>query len=301
MFVASDFDPEAVGNSRWRKPDAHRGEDKVAIVPSGGALGLAKSPLDSFYPRPIICVLINMVNRHLVVIKEDLRKFANLQKAKLLSGFFKTGKGESGEGDIFLGVTVPETRSVAKMHKDLPLRDAEKLLESKIHEERLCAILLLVHNYQVGDARKRKEVVDFYLKNTARVNNWDLVDLSAHKILGAYFWDKKSERKTLYKLARSNNLWEKRIAIISTFEFIRNNYFKDSLRIAEILLQDKHDLIHKAVGWMLREVGKHNLKVEEDFLRKHAHRMPRTALRYAIERFPEKKRKSYLAVPSTPR
>ncbi len=237
----------------------------------------------------------------LVAVKKDLRKLANSQKAKLLSGFFKTGKGEYGEGDVFLGVTVPQTRSVAKRYKDLPLRDVENLLKSKIHEERLCAILLLVHNYQMGDARKKKEVVGFYLRNTTRINNWDLVDLSAHKILGDYFWKNKAGRRTLHKLAGSKNIWERRIAIISTFEFIRNNYFKDSLKIAEILLRDEHDLIHKAVGWMLREIGKRDLRTEENFFKKHASQMSRTALRYAIEKFPDRKRKSYLALPSTPR
>ncbi|HEY4525843.1 MAG TPA: DNA alkylation repair protein [Candidatus Paceibacterota bacterium] len=231
---------------------------------------------------------------HLAEIKKDLHKLASPKKAKILARFFKTGAGEYGEGDIFLGVTVPRARTVAQKHKDLSLKDAENLLKSKIHEERLTAILLLVHNYQTGDVRKKKEIVEFYLKNTARINNWDLVDLSADKILGAYLLDNKSERGVLYGLAKSKNIWERRIAIISTFNLIKNRYFEDTLNISEILLGDGHDLMHKAVGWMLREVGKRNLRAEEGFLKKHVRRMPRTTLRYAIERFPEDKRLKYL-------
>ena len=224
-------------------------------------------------------------------LKSDLRTASNKEKAKLLQGFFKTGKGEYGEGDIFIGIIVPETRKVAVRYKDLPLKDVEELLKSKIHEERLCALLLLVHNYE-NNKEKREEIYYFYLKNTKYINNWDLVDLSCHHIIGDYLLNRN--KAVLYKLARSKNLWEKRISVISTFEFIRNHKFDDSLKIALILVGDKHDLIHKAVGWMLREIGKRDKKVEEHFLKKYYKLMPRTMLRYAIEKFPEKERKKYL-------
>lgn len=224
-------------------------------------------------------------------LKSDLKKEANPEKAKLLQGFFKTGKGEYGEGDIFLGVTVPETRKIAVKHKDIRLKEIESLLKSEIHEERLCALLLLVHNYQ-KHKEKQAEIFNFYLKNTTYINNWDLVDLSSHKIVGHFLFDKN--KSILYKLANSENLWEKRISIISTFYFISKREFSDSLRIAEILLNDKHDLIHKAVGWMLREIGKKDLETLECFLKFHYKNMPRTMLRYAIEKLPEKRRKAYL-------
>jgi len=169
------------------------------------------------------------------------------------------------------------------------LLDIQKLLDSKIHEHRLVGLLILVDKYEKSN---NKEIVDFYLANTKNINNWDLVDLTAHKILGHYLLDK--DRTLLYNLARSNDLWEKRISIISTFYFIKNNDFKDALKISEILLNDKHDLIHKAVGWMLREIGKRDQKAEEKFLKKYYKKMPRTMLRYAIEKFDEKKRKAYL-------
>ncbi len=224
-------------------------------------------------------------------LKSDLRKAANPSKAKILAGFFKTGKGEYGEGDVFLGLTVPESRKLAVRYRNLELNEIEELLRSKIHEERLIALLLLVHNYQ-NHPEKRQEIFEFYLRNTNKINNWDLVDLSAHQIVGAYLIDKNKD--ILYNLAKSKNLWEKRIAVLSCFTFIRNNYFNDALKINEILLHDKHDLIHKAVGWMLREIGKRDRKTEEVFLKKHYKTMPRTMLRYAIEKFPESKRKAYL-------
>jgi 3-methyladenine DNA glycosylase AlkD len=224
-------------------------------------------------------------------IRQDLRKLASPEKAKISQRFFKTGKGQYGEGDVFLGITVPQSRKIAKKYYKLSFKETKQLLESKIHEERLIAILILVHLYQTNE-KLREDIVNFYLFHTTKINNWDLVDLSAHKILGAYLLDK--DRKVLYKLAKSKNLWEKRIAIISTFHFIKNNQFKDTLKISEILLNDSHDLIHKAVGWMLREVGKKDLEVEEKFLKKHYKKMPRTMLRYAIERFEERKRLKYL-------
>lgn len=224
-------------------------------------------------------------------LKKEIQSKSNKEKAKLLSGFFKTGKGEYGEGDIFLGITVPESRKLAIKYKSLPLKDVELLIKSKFHEERLIALLLLVHNYE-KHPEKREEIYHFYLKNTESINNWDLVDLSCHKIVGKYLLE--NDRSILFKLVSSNNLWERRIAVISTFAFIRNNDFEDSLKLSEILLQDKHDLMHKAVGWMLREVGKKDVSVLETFLKQHYKQMPRTMLRYAIERFPESTRKAYL-------
>jgi len=224
-------------------------------------------------------------------LKKELRKTANPQKARLLQGFFKTGKGEYGEGDIFLGVMVPETRKTAIKFKNISLKDIGELLKSKFHEERLCALLLLVHNYE-KHKEKREEIYNFYLKNTKYINNWDLVDLSCHKILGEYLKDK--DKSVLYKLAISHNIWERRIAIISTARFIYYHNFQDTVDISEILLKDKQDLIHKAVGWMLREMGKRDITSLIKFLNKHYKEMPRTMLRYAIEKLPEKQRKHYL-------
>jgi len=225
-------------------------------------------------------------------LKKELREKADPTKAKLLQGFFKTGKGAYGEGDAFLGVMVPEQRKiVGKFWKEITLRGTEELLNSKFHEERLIALLILVKKYE-KIPEERKEIFGFYLKNTKQINNWDLVDLSAPNIVGKYLLDKQRDR--VYNLVKSDNLWERRISILATFSFIREKDFKDALEIAKILLNDKHDLIHKAVGWMLREIGKRDQKVEEDFLKKHYKQMPRTMLRYAIEKFGEKKRKMYL-------
>ena len=214
----------------------------------------------------------------------------NEEKAKISSKFFKTGPGEYGEGDKFLGISVPETRKIAKEYVSVDFNELKILLNSDIHEFRLLAVLILVEKYQTSS--NKEGVVKFYLDNTEKVNNWDLVDLSAYKILGDYIKDR--DRKIIYKLAKSKNLWEKRISIISTFAFILNNQFDDTLEISKILLNDKHDLIQKAVGWMLREVGKRDIKVEETFLRKYYKKMPRTMLLYAIERFPKKQREYYL-------
>lgn len=226
------------------------------------------------------------------LLKNELKKQADPEKAKLLQRFFKTGKGEYGQGDVFIGVVVPKTRKIVnEHHAKIKINDIKPLLHSKIHEERLLALLVLVKKYQKSDEKEKKRIFDLYLANTKHINNWDLVDLSSPNIVGAYLSNKN--KSILYKLAKSH-LWDKRIAIISTAYFIRNNDFKDTLKISEILLKDKHDLIHKAVGWMLREVGKRNLAEEERFLKKHYKQMPRTMLRYAIEKFPEQKRKAYL-------
>jgi len=222
----------------------------------------------------------------------ELKNASDPERAKNLSWFFKTGKGKYGEGDIFIGITVPHLREISKKYQDLDLRDLQKLLDSKIHEHRLSALMILRMQYQKSNIKDQREIVRFYLKNTKKINNWDLVDLSSHYILGNYLLAR--DRKILYKLARSKNLWEKRIAIITTFAFIHEKQFEDSLKISEILLNDDHDLIHKAVGWALREVGKKDKQAEINFLEKHYKTMPRTMLRYAIEKFNEKERKFYL-------
>lgn len=233
-----------------------------------------------------------MINRQ--QLHADIKKFADPQKAKFLARFFKTGKGEYGYGDVFVGLTVPQSRKIALHYSTLKLTEIQQLLQSKIHEERLIALLILVGNFQKGDAKTRKEIYDFYLSHTKHINNWDLVDLSADKIVGGYLLDKS--RAVLKKLAASANLWERRIAVLSTFQFIKEKKeHNDTFVIAQMLLNDKHDLIHKAVGWMLREVGKRiSESVEEEFLTKYYKQMPRTMLRYAIERFSESKRRFYL-------
>lgn len=225
-------------------------------------------------------------------IKKDLSKLKDPKKAKILARFFKTKKGQYGEGDKFLGIKVPEQRKIAKKHSGLTLKQLQNLLNSNIHEYRLTAILVLVDQYQKAEKNQKEKIISFYLKNTKNINNWDLVDLSAPKILGNYLFDKK--RDILYKLAKSKSLWERRITILSTFAFIKKNDFKDALKISKTLLNDKHDLIHKAVGWTLREIGKKNQKLEENFLKKHYKIMPRTMLRYAIEKFSPEKRQFYL-------
>lgn len=226
-------------------------------------------------------------------IISDLQKNRNPSKAKLLQRFFKTGRGEYGEGDVFLGVMVPAQRKIAKKYyKEISLSEIAELLKTNIHEYRLTALIILSMKASRDNETFRKDYCDFYLNNTKYINNWDLVDVTCVKIVGEYLVNK--DRAVLYKLAKSDNLWKKRIAIISTFAFIRRHDLSDSLRIAEILVDDKHDLIHKAVGWTLREVGKIDQKLEEDFLKKHFKTMPRTALRYAIEKFPKKLRDFYL-------
>ncbi len=224
----------------------------------------------------------------------DLKKLKNAEKAKNYARFFKTEKGEYGYGDKFLGITVPDQRKIVKKYyQDISLKDVRLLLQSPFHEERLVALLALVEKYKKANDEKKKEIFKLYFSNLHRVNNWDLVDVTCRDIVGAYLYDKN--RKLLYRLAASKNLWKRRVAVISTFYFIAKNDFQDSLKIAKLLLKDKHDLIHKAVGWMLREVGKRSLLAEKKFLDKHAAVMPRTMLRYAIEKFAEKERKSYLA------
>jgi 3-methyladenine DNA glycosylase AlkD len=225
-------------------------------------------------------------------VQTRLRSFANSADAAFLPGFFKTGPGQYGEGDRFIGVRVPAIRKVAKEFSSLPLPEVMRLLHSKIHEERLTALVILVLQTEKGDAEIRRRVYELYLANTKHINNWDLVDLSAPQLVGVHLNDKS--RKPLYQLAKSSWLWDRRISILATFHFIRQGDHADTLRIAKMLLADKQDLIHKAVGWMLREVGKRDQVALESFLDKDHHIMPRTMLRYAIERFPEKRRQAYL-------
>jgi 3-methyladenine DNA glycosylase AlkD len=250
-------------------------------------------------------------------LQKEIRSCANPEKAKLLSRFFKTGKGEYAEGDIFLGIMVPTQRIIAKKFFNLSISNVERLLHSKYHEERLIALFILIYQFEKGDEKTKGKIFSLYLANTKHINNWDLVDLSAPKIVGEFLFSQtvagrglttpfetlrtgsgdpvRRPNGVLKKLAQSNDLWERRIAVLATFQYIKYNSFKESLEIAELLLEDKHDLIHKSVGWMLREVGKRNQETEEEFLKKYAKEMPRTMLRYSIERFEEKKRREYLS------
>jgi len=232
------------------------------------------------------------MNNQVSDIKYEIRKLANKKTAKHSQRFFKTGKGQYGEGDIFLGIRAPVLRKIAKIFRRISLAEVSKLLESKFHEERLLSILMLVNLFKSGDEDDQELIYELYLDKTKFINNWDIVDISAGNIVGAFLFEK--DKAPLYRLVFSENLWERRIAIVATFYFIRNDEFDDTLKIAEILFTDKEDLIHKAVGWMLREVGKRVIEIEEEFLEEHYLKMPRTMLRYAIERFPETRRKMYL-------
>jgi 3-methyladenine DNA glycosylase AlkD len=231
-------------------------------------------------------------------IHSALQAIADPEKAKILARFFKTGPGEYGEGDRFLGVVVPKIRSVVKRYQQAPRRDIAHLLHSPYHEERLTALLILVQQYARENDAGKKAIYDLYLAGTARINNWDLVDLTAPHIVGAHLH--RRDRSVLIRLAHSKNLWERRIAMLSTYYFIRRGESQDALRIAELLIQDPEDLIHKASGWMLREVGKCCSRKEEcDFLDKHAAVMPRTMLRYALEHFPDRLRTHYMRARKT--
>lgn len=227
-------------------------------------------------------------------LRLELRQLANPSKAQDLQKFFKTGKGEYAEGDIFLGIKVPETRKIAKQFAYLESEELKISLESKYHEERLAALLILVEQFKKAKKSRleQRKIFEFYLANTKNINNWDLVDLSADKIVGEFLFN--DDKSYLRQLAKSSNLWERRIAVLSCFTFIKKRKFGDALAISELLLNDEHDLIHKAVGWMLREIGKRDINILEIFLQQHYKQMPRTMLRYAIEKFPEEKRKAYL-------
>lgn len=224
-------------------------------------------------------------------LEKILHGVANPEIAAHSQRFFKTGEGEYGQGDQFLGIRVPTLRKQVKAHPTLPLQEVQALLKSPWHEIRLFALLVWVQQFSQNPADQPK-IYQNYLQHTAYINNWDLVDSSAHHIVGAYL--EKRDKAPLYALAQSQDLWERRIAIIATFCFIRKNQFEDALRISKILKNDAEDLIHKAVGWMLREIGKRDLAAETDFLQEHYATMPRTMLRYAIERFPKEQRQRYL-------
>jgi 3-methyladenine DNA glycosylase AlkD len=225
----------------------------------------------------------------------ELAKLANTKKAKILQGFFKTKKGEYGEGDIFLGVIVPKQRELAKKYIELSLPEIKKVLHSKIHEERLTALIVLTYKYEkTKNESEKKEIYDFYLKNTKYINNWDLVDISTPKIIGSYLLEHQNERKILNSLSKSKNMWERRISILATFPLLKNKEYSEVLKLSKLFLKDKHDLMHKATGWMLREMGKKDIGILKKFLNEHKKEMPRTMLRYAIEKFPEKIRKHYL-------
>jgi 3-methyladenine DNA glycosylase AlkD len=266
-------------------------------------------------------------------LRKDLKLAANPQKAKLLQRFFKTGKGEYGEGDIFLGVMVPKSRELAKKYSSLDIKQLGELIKSKIHEERLIALFILINKYKTTN--HKKICFHFYIKHMKWINNWDLVDLSAPNIVGEHLFNNVRQPRIsddaqlanlkptsnsaslsksrhspgtqptfsssegglphlLLELAKSKNLWERRIAVLASFRFIKEKRFTESLELAEMLLQDKHDLIHKAVGWMLREIGKRDLEIEIKFLNKYYKKMPRTMLRYAIEKLSKEKRDSFM-------
>lgn len=228
---------------------------------------------------------------------DEIHKLADKNKAKVMQRFFKTGKGDYGEGDIFLGLNILEQRNIAKKFIDLDFKNIKILLNNKYHEYRMIGLLILVERYK-NEPGYMKDIFDFYLDNLNAVNNWDLVDLSADKIVGHFLYHFGGEypiyKILLKKLAQSDNLWERRVSIISTYYFIKNNNFEETLKISEILLNDHHDLIHKSVGWMLREIGKRDVKILKDFLNKNYKKMPRTMLRYSIEKFDDKERKKYL-------
>ena len=226
-------------------------------------------------------------------IEKDLKEYSDKNHAKISARFFKTGKGEYGHGDVFMGVKVPNIRKVAKKYLDISLTDLQTLLNSKEHEKRYAALVIMTLKFKKGEDREK--IFNLYLKNTKRINNWDLVDISAPHIVGAHIYNNPKLKKVLNTLAKSENLWERRIAVIATHHFVRKGKIGLAMKISKKLLKDKHDLMHKAVGWTLREVGKRNLKALEEFLQKNNYKtFPRTLLRYAIEKLPETKRKEYM-------
>ena len=227
-----------------------------------------------------------------IELKKSIKDSSDKKQSEILQRFFKTGPGEYGEGDVFLGIKVPVLRKIAKENIDVKLNEIVLLLNSAFHEERLVALFIMVQKYSKAGQEEKEKIFNTYIKNIEKINNWDLVDLSAPLIVGAYLFDK--DKTILFNYAKSKNLWKKRIAILSSFYFIKQGMFDVTLRLSKILLNDTHDLIHKAAGWMLREIGKRDLRTEEDFLIKYYKNMPRTMLRYAIEKFPERKRQLYL-------
>lgn len=230
----------------------------------------------------------------LMELERQLHQLADPEKAKSSARFFKTGLGAYGAGDFFLGIRVPELRTLSKQYQHLALSCVASLLSSPWHEKRLLAVYILVLQFKKADAVQKKDIFEFYLAHRSFINNWDIVDSSAHYIVGPYLDDKSKD--VLYELAKDGNLWERRIAVLSTFHYIRNHNFEDALALAELLLHDSEDLIHKAVGWMLREIGNRDLATEEAFLNRFYHSMPRTMLRYAIEKMSDEKRQGYLKI-----
>lgn len=225
--------------------------------------------------------------------RSELRALRNDARANVMRRYFKTGPGDYGAGDRFLGVSVPQLRQLARQHQDLALGQVSRLLSSPWHEERLLAALILVRQYNRGTVHQREAIYRLYIRRRVRINNWDLVDSSAEHIVGAHL--RRGDRSVLRRLATSGRVWDRRIAIMATFHYIKRGEFAETMRLARVLLTDPHDLIHKAVGWMLRETGKRDRTVTERFLRRHVKRMPRTMLRYAIELFPSRLRRRYLA------
>ncbi|HKI45789.1 MAG TPA: DNA alkylation repair protein [Balneolales bacterium] len=225
-------------------------------------------------------------------IRLELQKAANPKIASFLQGFFKTGRGQYGEGDQFRGIKVPVIRKIVRKARSLSMDEVISMLDSSWHEDRLLALFVWVYQFEKAGEAGREKIFRAYLDHSGHINNWDLVDLSTPTIMGGYLFNR--DRSILYEMARSNNLWDRRKAVMATSYFIRNNDFDDTLSLAEILLHDSEDLIHKAVGWMLREIGKRDSETEESFLKKYYKDMSRTMLRYAIERFPEESRQAYL-------
>jgi 3-methyladenine DNA glycosylase AlkD len=225
-------------------------------------------------------------------VRKELKKYASKENAAVLQRFFKTGPGEYGDGDVFIGVKVPPIRKTAEKFLTLSIPQLKKVIKSPIHEERLLALIIITKKFGKADDEGKKDIVEFYLQNRKYINNWDLVDLSAPYILGPWYYDK--DRSILYDLVNIGDMWEKRIAVLASFYFIKQNDYNTSLDLITLLLNDGRDLINKACGWMLREIGKRDLKTEEIFLKKHYKTMSRTMLRYAIEKFPEEKRQAYL-------
>ena len=234
------------------------------------------------------------MNKASDVLKE-LEYLKNSEKIKVFKRFFKTNEGEYGYGDMFWGISVPQVREISKRYfRDISFDEIKVLINHRIHEVRLTGYLILTYQYEKSDNEKRKDIFDFYLNNLSGCNNWDLVDLSCYKIVGEYVLRNKEKRKILYKLSKSKNLWQQRISIVSTYPMIKRKEFEDTLNISKLLLFHKHDLIHKAVGWMLREVGKQDMNVLRKFLNENINTIPRTTLRYSIERMNESERKGYL-------
>ncbi len=231
-------------------------------------------------------------NLKLSDLTKEMKQLAHPKKAQDQARFFKTGKGEYGEGDVFIGIKVPDLRKLSRKYKHLDFKDLNLLIKSKKHEERQIALFILTLQYQKADRTLQTKIYNYYLKNLKYINNWDLVDGSTPHIVGHYL--KNKDKEILYTWAQTNHLWKKRMAIMATFDFIRNHQFADTLKIAQILLNDPHDLIHKAVGWMLREVGNRHETTLHKFLKHHYQQMPRTMLRYAIEKIKEDQRQDYL-------